>query len=120
MGNTILSIAREFFPGAIDYAQPERARKDLGLKVVNCDWGVALGSRAKFGDNQAFIYSANRPDKIVTEATEWLDNHPFFLSPLDSKGLEFEDVCVAFEHDRKVWQLERKQEATLSMLRELL
>jgi hypothetical protein len=119
LGNEILSTVKAFFPGAIDFARPERARKDLGLKVAVCSWKRAFEARAKFGDKQAFIYSTNNPNDILSDAKEWLDNHPFILSSLDSKGLEFDDVVVAFEHDRKTWQVERKREATLGMLREL-
>lgn len=119
LGNEILSNARKFFPGAIDFAQPERARKDLGLKVVICSWKAARNTEVKFGQSQAFIYSGSNTEEVISEANDWLDEHPFILSSLDSKGLEFDDVVVAFTHDRKVWQVEHKREASLSMLREL-
>lgn len=122
LGNEILTVARKFFPGAIDFAKPERAIKDLGLKVGTFSWEEAFKSRVKFGENQAFIYSSSSNCEVglLEEAGEWLDNHPFILSSLDSKGLEFDDVVVAFGYDdRKVWQIERKLEASLSMLREL-
>ena len=101
LGNKILATARKFFPGAIDFAKPERARKDLGLKVTICGWDAAFRAKAKFGEDQAFIYSAqNDAGELVRAAKEWLDNHPFILSSLESKGLEFNDVsskdCLRF------------------------
>lgn len=92
MGNQILATARAFFPGAIDFAKPEIARKDLGLKVALCSWNSAFKSKAKFGDDQAFIYSSNEPGDLLRDATVWLDNHPLILSSLESKGLEFLDI----------------------------
>lgn len=93
LGNSILATARKFFPGAIAFAKPERARKDLGLKVTVCGWKAAFQAKAKFGEDQAFIYSTHTdPEKTVSCAREWLDNHPFILSSLESKGLEFNDV----------------------------
>ena len=83
LGNSVLATARKFFPGAIDFAKPERARKDLGLKVTLCGWKAAFQAEAKFGEDQAFIYSTqNEPTEIVSSAREWLDNHPFLLSSL--------------------------------------
>lgn len=119
LGNDILSKARTYFPGAIDFARPERARKDLGLKVAIISWDAAFEAKVKFGENQAFIFSTSNPGDLLQDANHWLDGHPFILSSLDSKGLEFDDVVVAFDHDRKIWQIERKLEASLSMLREL-
>ena len=92
VGNQILAMARDFFPGAIDFARPETARKDLGLKVALCSWKTAFKAKAKFGDYQAFIYSSNEPGALLRDATIWLDNHPFILSSLESKGLEFLDI----------------------------
>ena len=94
LGNKILATAKRFFPGAIDFAQPERARKDLGLKVAICGWKAAFQARAKFGQDQAFIYSSQDPDDLLLCARDWLDNHPFILSSLESKGLEFNDVSA--------------------------
>ena len=118
-GNAILSAARKFFPGAIDFARPERARKDLGLKVALCSWNAAFDSKVKFGSNQAFVYSSHNEPEICLMADQWLDGHPFILSSLQSKGLEFDDVVVAFDHERKTWQLERGLEQSLTVLREL-
>ena len=118
-GNSILATAKRVFPESIEFALPETARKDLGLKVVLCDWSLALQHQVKFGDNQAFIYSPSDSDTLPAEASEWLHDHPFILSALDSKGLEFDDVVVAFDLDRKVWDVDRHSEASLRMLREL-
>ncbi len=92
LGNQILGIARASFPGAIDYTKPERARKDLGLKVALCSWSAAFGTKAKFGDDQAFIYSSSKSCDLLRDAKVWLDDHPFILSSLESKGLEFLDI----------------------------
>jgi len=119
LANAIVGKAREFFPGTIDFAQPEKTRKDLGLKVVLCNWKDAFNSAAKFGENQAFVYSPVSSEGIAVEAGEWLNNHPFILTSLESKGLEFDDVVVAFDHDRKTWQVEQRREISLKMLREL-
>ena len=121
LGNEILTIARKYFPGRIEFAHPERAIKDIGIKVAIAPWRESMRNRVKFGDNQCFIYSTNGgEDDMLLEARNWLNDHPFILSSLDSKGLEFDDVVVAFAHDdRKVWQPERKLEASLSLLREL-
>jgi tetratricopeptide (TPR) repeat protein len=118
-GNSILATAKRVFPESIEFALPETARKDLGLKVVLCDWSLALQNQVIFGDNQAFIYSPSDSDTLRAEANEWLDDHPFILSALDAKGLEFDDVVVAFDLDRKVWDVDRRSEASLRMLREL-
>jgi tetratricopeptide (TPR) repeat protein len=119
LGNAILAKARHYFPSVIDFAKPETARKDLGLKVVVCNWKAALRTQTKFGENQAFIYSTSCANEIILQANTWLNGHPFVLSSLESKGLEFDDVVVAFEQDRKVWQLQHRREDSLSMLREL-
>jgi len=92
MGNQILATARAFFPGAIDFAKPEIARKDLGLKVALCSWKTAFKAKAKFGDDQAFIYSSNKPGYLLRDAMVWLENHPYILTSLESKGLEFLDI----------------------------
>ena len=92
MGNQILATARAFFPGAIDFAKPEIARKDLGLKVALCSWKAAFKAKSKFDEDQAFIYSSNKPGDLLRDVTVWLDNHPFILSSLESKDLEFLDI----------------------------
>ncbi len=50
---------------------------------------------------------------------EWLNEHPLILSSLESKGLEFNDVVVAFDFDRKAWDLSSDNLALLRILREL-
>jgi ATP-dependent exoDNAse (exonuclease V) beta subunit len=49
----------------------------------------------------------------------WLNDHPFILTTLDAKGLEFEDVVVAFDVDRKAWAIKDGQVSSLRLLREL-
>jgi len=119
MANTILDRAKRTFPGSIEYALPERAVKDLGLRVVTCNKDDAMRTEVKFGGNQVFIYSPSDSASIPASAKHWLNDHPFILSSLDSKGLEFDDVVVAFHIERKYWDLSRKHESTLRMLREL-
>ena len=119
MANAILDTAKRSFPGSIEYALPERAVKDLGLRVVTCNWGHAMHTTVKFGGNQVLIYSPSDSVTIPESAKVWLNDHPFILSSLDSKGLEFDDVVVAFQFDRKYWDLSRKQDTSLRMLREL-
>jgi superfamily I DNA/RNA helicase len=38
LGNAILAVARREFPNAIGFAPPEISKKDLGIKVLLCDW----------------------------------------------------------------------------------
>lgn len=51
---------------------------------------------------------------------EWIGDHPFILSSLDSKGLEFEDIMVhAFQYRHKAWNVGRDNFDGLRLLREL-
>lgn len=118
-GNEVLSIGKKSFPGAIPFAKKEIAMKDLGLKVVLCDWKKAFSVKVKLGANQALIYSCSDPESFEVKAVTWIGKHPFTLTSLESKGLEFDDVIVAFDHDRKVWNVADGQAASLRMLREL-
>jgi len=121
LGNEILSVAKREFPGAIGFAKPESAIKDLGIKVVLCDWEECFSqSGIKLGRNQALVYSCDDQVSFEKAATDWIGSHPFILSSLDSKGLEFDDVIVAFDlGDRKTWNVASKKVASLRMLREL-
>jgi hypothetical protein len=52
------------------------------------------------------VYSSSDDSSaLATKISEWLGNHPFVLSSLDSKGLEFDDVVVAFNMKRKAWDI---------------
>lgn len=120
LGNEILSVAKRAFPEAIRFAYPETSKKDLGISVVLCDWAATFSQTGiRLGRNQALIYSSSDPEAFEKAATDWIGSHPFILSSLDSKGLEFDDVIVAFDLDRKTWRVEEKRIATLRMLREL-
>lgn len=120
LGNDILAVAKKAFPDAIGFAYPETSKKDLGIKVVLCDWASAFAQAGiRLGRNQALIYSAFDAKAFEKTATDWIGAHPFILSSLDSKGLEFDDVIVAFDLDRKTWMIDEKKIATLRMLREL-
>jgi hypothetical protein len=119
LGNEILAVAKKTFPNAIGFASPEVSRKDLGFKVILCSWALALKQEVKLGKNQAFIFSSDDRGKAKEQADKWIGLHPFTMSSLDSKGLEFDDVIVAFDIDRKSWKVESKGEMVLRMLREL-
>ena len=125
VGNAILRELKKFYPEAIEYAQPEVAMKDLGLSVILVDWKKAFKEKSSFGTNQAVIYAgaARTPDMqtcpVEEEIIEWLGEHPFILTALDAKGLEFDDVVVVFDLENAVWILERRKIASLRMLREL-
>ena len=120
VGNAILGKAKEFFPGAIEVAKEEVAQKDLGLRVVLHDWDTVMTTKPSFGGNQALVYSFSEPDaQNLKSMIAWLDNHPFILNVIDSKGLEFDDIVVAFDLDRNCWKVESQELAALKMLREL-
>lgn len=119
LGNAILNVAKEYFSGAIEYAQPEISTKDEGRKVRLTDWDEAFQTKVAFGPNQALIYSLGNSDEIKDAAMSWLKGHPFVLSSLESKGLEFDDVVIAFDMGRKVWNVTSEHVACLRMLREL-
>jgi len=120
VGNTILDVAKQHFPQSIEYAQPEVAMKDLYLKVFLCSWDDCFRLHLSMGSDQAFIFSSNgNTDELEKKANLWLKNHPFVVSSLESKGLEFDDVIIAFEHERKVWNVATRNAASLRMLREL-
>lgn len=119
VGNAILGLLKKHFPHAIEYAPPEIAMKDLGLPVVLLDWDKATQSKVSFGVNQAVIY-ATPNDGVAETISSWIGDHPFILSSLEAKGLEFEDVVVhAFDYPRKAWNLESKSFESLRLLKEL-
>ena len=119
VANEVLQILRSNFPRAITFSRPETARKDLKLKVVLCERSLALAQSVKLTANQAIVFSSKNLEETEQEMVRWVGSHPFILSSSDSKGLEFDDVIVVFDHDRKTWQPWRKSDATLRMLREL-
>ena len=119
LGNAILNVAKKYFPGAIEYTQPEISTKDEGRKVRLTDWDKAFQPKVAFGPNQALIYSSGNSDEIKDAAMSWVKDHPFVLSSLESKGLEFDDVVIAFDMERKVWKVTSEHVACLRMLREL-
>ena len=120
VANKILNVAKAHFPDSIEYAMPEIAMKDLDLKVRLCCWDECLTMNASLGIAQAFIYSTDKnPIELESEANRWLGNHPFIVSSLESKGLEFDDIIVAFNHERKTWNISAGSAASLKMLREL-
>ena len=119
LANAVLRIIQREFPGSIYFGQPETATKDLGTKVVLCDWSTAQAEKLTLGHNQALIYSCESNVDFEKKMKEWLGTHPFILSTLDSKGLEFDDVIVCFEMDRKVWNVNARLVPSLRMLREL-
>lgn len=84
------------FPKAIESYQEEEAMKDLGLNVVLLDWNRALAAKdPAFGPQQAVVYSSDRNLEAINESmNRWLNNHPFILSSLDSKGTSQSDACA--------------------------
>ena len=82
-------------------------------------WEQAVGEFARFGTRQALIYSSTDPDNVALEMNKWLKDHPFILTSLDSKGLEFDDVVVAFDVERKAWNIKEGRQSSLRLLREL-
>ena len=119
LANEILKVGKTMFPNAIPFAKQEIAMKNLGLKVVICDWKTAFSVKVRLGANQALIFSCDEPNRFKEQATAWIGQHPFTLTALESKGLEFDDVIVAFDVDRKVWNVFDKRTASLNMIREL-
>lgn len=120
LGNEILAVAKRVFPDAIGFARPEISKKDLGIKVVLCDWEATFSQTGiRLGRNQALIYSSDDARGFEKAASDWIGSHPFILSSLDSKRLEFDDVIVAFDLNRKTWQVDKKKVASLRMMREL-
>ncbi|GKY96310.1 hypothetical protein MPSEU_000590700 [Mayamaea pseudoterrestris] len=117
LANAILKVAKRDFPGAIGFAQPEVAQKDLHYKVLLCCMESAFLEPIKLGAQQALIFSGS--DLLEQRARDWTGNHPFVLSSLDSKGLEFDDVIVVFDLDRKAWNTSAGHAQSLRMLREL-
>ena len=45
--------------------------------------------------------------------------HPFIMTSLDSKGLEFDDCVIAFDAERKAWDVGSSEVCSLRLLREL-
>ena len=83
-------------------------------------WKEALEEHPRLGPGQAVIYtSSNNENEIALEMSKWLNDHPFILTPLDCKGLEFDDCIIAFDVERKAWNLKDCRVASLRLLREL-
>ena len=76
-----------------------------------------MSKKSSFSPNQALVHPSS--SQLSVELTEWLGDHPFVLTSIESKGLEFEDVGVAFDADRKVWNIEEARVDSLKLLREL-
>ena len=102
-------------PDAIEYARPETAIKDLGIKVLLCHWEDAIQFNVNFGVSQALIYNGVDEPKVESEMSRWLNDHPFILTPLESKGLEFDDVVVAFDIERKAWDVKPSRISSLKV-----
>lgn len=119
LGNELLSIAKTNFPRQIPFSRTETAKKDFGFRVVLCGWRTALREEVRPGTNQAVVFSTSDPDQLEEKLRDWIGDHPFILTSLQSKGLEFDDVIVAFEFDRKTWSICPERVSCLNMLREL-
>ena len=119
LANEVLTVARKNFRGAIPFARREEAKKDLGFKVLLCDRKTAFQQKLKLGTNQAVVFSSTNPADAERIILNWIGSHPFVVSSLESKGLEFDDVIVFFDHDRTVWNVAGQSASSLRMLREL-
>lgn len=111
VGNAVLLALKKKFPDQIEYAKPEVAMKDLGFRVAIIDWKDAFEkTEPRLGLKQAIIYSGSSKDisesKLVEKISTWTRSHPIILPVLDSKGLEWDDVLVIFNKDRKAWNIE--------------
>lgn len=70
VGNAILQLLKQHFPSAIDSIKPrEVAMKDLGLRVVLCDWDNATKEHVSFGVQQAVVLSSPKNE------TRWTRQH---------------------------------------------
>lgn len=111
LGNSILKSLKSKFPGQIEYAQPEVAMKDLGLRVYIVKWNDALLIEANLDLQQAVIYSGSsdeRESSLAGDLVRWTGNHPLIIPVLDAKGLEFDDIIVAFDKERTAWDGAKK------------
>ena len=50
---------------------------------------------------------------------DWLNSHPFIMTSLDSKGLEFDDCVVAFDEEQSAWNISSHKISSLRLIREL-
>lgn len=135
VGNAIIRVMKNNFPEILEYSQPEIAMKDLGLDVVLVDWKKGFAqSNLKFGTQQALIYSTGtgltkkiggtdeENSGLQEKIQQFLPNHPFTLSSLESKGLEFDDVVVVFDFSHGAWNVSDKRvnpQESVKLLREL-
>jgi ATP-dependent exoDNAse (exonuclease V) beta subunit (contains helicase and exonuclease domains) len=111
VGNAILTKAKKYYPGAIEYAKKEQAMNDNGLKVVLVDWDSVVDQTSPvFGRDQALIYSFSISSEKNNKHSlrQWLGNHPFILNVIESKGLEFDGkkwnvlVFVIYTHESPI------------------
>jgi len=122
LSNSVLHVAKKYFRNDIQYLRPEIAMKDVGTRVRICQWKEALNleKRPRFGPNQALIYSStSNSDGVALDMNDWLNEHPFIMTSLDAKGLEFDDCVVAFDEEQKAWNINSDRAASLRLLREL-
>jgi len=90
------------------------------VRVTHWQEAMQLKKPPRFGPNQALIYSSTGdPGGVASEMNKWLNSHPFILTSLDSKGLEFDDCVVAFDVERKAWDMNAAKVSSLMLLREL-
>lgn len=111
LGNSLLRVLKKNFPAQIEYAQPEVAMKDLGLRVFLVKWGDALQIKAQLGLQQAIVYSSSgdeRESGLTEKLNSWTNQHPLILSVLEAKGLEYDDIIVAFDKERSAWDGSKK------------
>jgi len=57
--------------------------------------------------------------ELCSKSKKWLGDHPFILTAIDSKGLEFDDVVIAIEAERSAWNMNLRRSVSLKLLREM-
>lgn len=120
LGNDILQTLHDTFPDAIGFVKPEQSgRMSIHARALLCTWTEVLDASLCLSPEQAVIYTNSGMTARVRTLLDQLNDHPFAMSSLESKGLEFNDVIVAFDVDRSTLQVEKASEKSLKMLQEL-
>lgn len=74
-------------------------------------WKDALDIEASLDMQQAIVYSGTddeRETELTGALSKWTENHPLILPVLDAKGLEYDDIIVAFDKVRSAWDGSKK------------
>lgn len=104
VANAVLNKAKQHFPGQIEHAEPEIPMKDFGFKVSLASWSDAVAGKVSFGTQQAIVYAGEENESdLFKKLDSWTGKHPLIFSVLEAKGLEYDDVVVAFAKDNRSW-----------------